>query len=617
MGRISRVSGSRALIWRLVLADLRHEWLLSLCMILAIASILTPLLILFGLKYGTIETFRHRLLENPKNREMRPLTSRSYEQSWFTEVAGWPGVAFVVPYTRQMSASLDAYADSSSATPVSLDIIPSGPGDAWLEVSGLPIPAEGQAILSASAAEALGGDRSGRKLKVAAKKIVGSKVEQAETELDIIGVFQEGGPENRAVFTSLAFLEKVEAYKDGQSVPELGWPGVQPLARPVFTAALLRSAEKLDPIMEYKTINNTGFVSINPVDRERASALIGRSVDSEAFYYFLETKGEPARIDNVLALAGLFRGLGAEIHPLAESLRVTLSDSDGEMELGLVPAAALDVSGAPGAYGSLSLEAPSSAWLKIGVAPGWWPAGEAALTFTGRAGTLTFPVTVTEAPDITAPGTASAPLMLLGLLAQADRRALTWQPENQSLLLGRRSYAGFRLYAATLEDVAPLQKKFAEEGLAVAAETARIEEMKRLDQYLTLIFWLITLGAMVGAAASLLSNVYASLERKRRELGVLRLLGVSGSAFLRFPLYSSVLLTTGGFLSSWLLFTGLSSVINRLFSEHLRGGESLCRLTPEHAASALGLSLGLAAAAGIAAALRAARIEPSEALRDE
>ncbi|MDR2725205.1 MAG: hypothetical protein LBC90_03890, partial [Candidatus Adiutrix sp.] len=64
MGRVSRVSGSRALIWRLVLADLRHEWLLSLCMILAIASILTPLLILLGLKYGTIETFRHRLLEN-------------------------------------------------------------------------------------------------------------------------------------------------------------------------------------------------------------------------------------------------------------------------------------------------------------------------------------------------------------------------------------------------------------------------------------------------------------------------------------------------------------------------------------------------------------------------
>ena len=608
--------GRGALIWRLVLADLRHERLLSLCMVLAIAAILTPLLILFGLKFGTIETFRHRLLEDPKNREIRPLTSRAYEQSWFSEVAGWPGVAFVIPYTRQMSASLDAYPDQALAAPVSLDIIPTGPGDVWLEASDLPVPAEGQAVLSSAAARALGGKPE--KLRVAVKKLLGTKVEQAETELEIIGVFTEGGPESRAIFTSLAFLEKVEAYRDGQAVPELGWPGARPLARPVFTSALLRPAEKLDPIMEFKTINNTGFVAINQVDRERAMALLGRSDVPEGAYYLLETKGEPARADNLLALAGLFRGMGAEIYPLAESLEVTLSGPAGEMRLTLVPAAALDAAGKnPQAPGSLNPEAPPSAWLKLGAAPGWWPAGEARLTFEGRAGSLSFPVMAEESPDITDATTAAAPLTLLGTLAQADRRPLTFQPESRSFLLGRRAYAGFRLYAAALEDVAPLQARFEEEGLTVAAETARIEEMKRLDRYLTLIFWLITIGALVGAAASLLSNVYASLERKRRELGVLRLLGVSGFAFLRYPVYSSILLTIGGFLSSWLLFSGLSALINHLFNEHLKAGESLCRLTPEHLVSAFGISLAIAAASGVAAAIRAARIEPSEALRDE
>ncbi|MDR2945935.1 MAG: ABC transporter permease, partial [Candidatus Adiutrix sp.] len=259
----ARKSGRKpfALIWRLVLADLRHEWLLSLCMILAIASILAPLLILFGLKFGTIETFRYRLLEDPKNREMRPLTSRPYEQDWFADVRAWPGVAFVIPYTRQMSAGLDAYPDSSAAAPVNLDVIPSGPGDVWLATFRLPIPGEGQAVLSAPAAEALGA-APGAKLRVAVKKILGSKIEQAETTLDIVGVFQDGGPERPAIFTTLPFLEQVEAYKDGRAVPELGWPGVQPLARPVFTAALLRSPEKLGPVMEYRTINNTGFVAV-------------------------------------------------------------------------------------------------------------------------------------------------------------------------------------------------------------------------------------------------------------------------------------------------------------------------------------------------------------------
>ena len=607
-----------AIIWRLVLADLRHERLLSLCMILAMASILTPLLLLFGLKFGTIETFRQRLLENPKNREIRPLTNRVYPHSWFSEVAAWPGVAFVIPYTRQMSASLDAYPGPPPAAPFSLDIIPTWPGDAWLESSGLPVPAEGQAVLSAAAARDLAAG-PGMKLRVGIKKILGTSVEQAETELEIISVFTEGGPETRAIFTPLGFLEKVEAYRDGQAVPELGWPGDRPLARPIFTSALIQSTEKLDPVMEFKTINNTGFVAVNQVDREKASTLLGRPVASEGvYYYLLETKGEPARTDNLLALVNLFRGWETEIYPLAESLEVTLSGSAGEMKLTLVPAAPLDVAEEKSeAPGSLSPEALSSAWLKVGVATGLWPSGEASLTFNGKAGTLSFPVMVEESSDIADTATASVPLTLLGILARANRRPLTFQPESGAFLLGRRAYAGFRLYAATLEDVAPLQKQFMEEGLTVAAETARIEEVKRLDQYLTLIFWLITVGAIVGGAASILSNVYAGIERKRRELGVLRLLGVSGFAFLRYPLYSSILLTAGGFFSSCLLFNVLSSIINRLFSEHLREGESLCRLTSEHMISALSLSLVIAAAAGILAAMRAAKIEPSEALRDE
>ncbi|MDR2946643.1 MAG: hypothetical protein LBV79_07865, partial [Candidatus Adiutrix sp.] len=378
--------------------------------------------------------------------------------------------------------------------------------------------------------------------------------------------------------------------------------------------ALLRAPEKLDPVTEYKTINNTGFVAVKPVDAARASALLGRAAGPGA-YYLLETKGEPARADNLLALADIFRGLEAAVYPLqAEPLTVTLSNASGSQKFRLVPETALD---AARKGGSFDPDLPPAAWQKVSVAPGQWPVGGTLLTFTGTNGSLSFPVTVEETAALEDAEAAAAPLTLLGLLAQAERRALTWEPETRSLLLGRRSYAGFRLYAATLEDVAPLQKKFADTGLTVAAETARIEEVKRLDRYLTLIFWLISAGAIVGATASLLSNIYAGLERKRRELGVLRLLGVSGFAFLRFPLYSSVLLTAGGFFSSWLMFAALSAVINHLFRDQLRAGESLCRLAWEHAAAALAVSLAVAAAAGLAAALRAARIEPSEALRDE
>ncbi|MDR0882727.1 MAG: ABC transporter permease [Candidatus Adiutrix sp.] len=360
--------------------------------------------------------------------------------------------------------------------------------------------------------------------------------------------------------------------------------------------------------MEFRLINNTGFTAQTMVDRAKASELVGRELP-EAHYYLLSTKGEPARLDNLRTVSNLLRAGPTVFYPLAEGLTVTLrSDGSGGKEFQLVPAGPWTA--------EEPQEPPSRDWLKVQVAEPW-PTGPATLRFHNEESELLFPVTVERAPAATPPHLALAPTHLLGALAQASRRALTYEPIEQTFLLGRRAYAGFRLYARELEDVAALQKKLEATGLSVATEAARIEEIVKLDRYLNLIFWLIAAGTVVGGAASLLSNIYAGLERKRRELGVLRLLGLSGFAFLRFPLYSSIILTSSGFAVSLGLFTGLSLTINRLFQEHLRPGESLCRLAPEHLLAALALCLLISSAAGLTAAIRAARIEPAEALRDE
>ncbi|MDR0882371.1 MAG: hypothetical protein LBP55_07495, partial [Candidatus Adiutrix sp.] len=235
------------LVWRLVFSDLGHEKLLSLCMVLAVASIMAPLLLLFGLKFGTIETLQHRLLEDPRNREIRPLTSRAYSQAWFADLASWPEVAFVVPYTRQISASLDAYHADPLAPPVTLEIVPTGPGDPWLTAYNLPIPARGGAVLSKAAAEALGLGL-GDSFIAAAKRLQGTAVERADASLTVTGVFENGGPVTKSIFVPLSFLEDIERYKDGQGVPDLGWPGARPLARPVFNSLLIQSSQALDAV---------------------------------------------------------------------------------------------------------------------------------------------------------------------------------------------------------------------------------------------------------------------------------------------------------------------------------------------------------------------------------
>ena len=66
------------IVWRLSGTDLQHEWLLTGCLIMAVAAVLSPLLLIFGLKYGTIDTLRTRLVQDPRNREIRPMASQAF-----------------------------------------------------------------------------------------------------------------------------------------------------------------------------------------------------------------------------------------------------------------------------------------------------------------------------------------------------------------------------------------------------------------------------------------------------------------------------------------------------------------------------------------------------------
>ena len=56
--------------------------------------------------------------------------------------------------------------------------------------------------------------------------------------------------------------------------------------------------------------------------------------------------------------------------------------------------------------------------------------------------------------------------------------------------------------------------------------------------------------------------------------------------------------------------------INKLFSASVTGMEQVCLLLPEHFALAFAAVSGLALLAALAPALRAARVEPSEVIRE-
>jgi len=167
------------------------------------------------------------------------------------------------------------------------------------------------------------------------------------------------------------------------------------------------------------------------------------------------------------------------------------------------------------------------------------------------------------------------------------------------------------------DEVDGLRRHFEEAGLPVATQADRIRDVQELNRYLTLIFWVIAIAAAAGGIATLAASLYASVERKRRDIGVLRLLGLSRLLLFRFPIYQGMLLSLGGLLVAFTFFFSLAGLINSLFGVMMRQGEHLCTLAWQHLAWIALTIFVIAILAATGAAWRVTRLEPVEALRDE
>jgi len=212
-------------IIRLSLKDYFHERLLSVCAVLGLAAVLAPLLLLFGVKSGIINTMADRLIEDPRNREVTPIGSGRYGEDWFSMAAKRPGVAFVIPQTRSIAASMVLYnGEGKKPHSVVVDLIPTGEGDPLLEKWGRVPKNETSVALSNTAA---------RKLNVAAGQEVIGRVgrsvagikEQVTIRLKVAAVLPIEAFPREAAFVRLGLLEATEDYRDGRGTEAFGWPG--------------------------------------------------------------------------------------------------------------------------------------------------------------------------------------------------------------------------------------------------------------------------------------------------------------------------------------------------------------------------------------------------------
>jgi putative ABC transport system permease protein len=382
---------------------------MSGCFVLALAAVLAPMMVLFGLKFGIVTSMVDKLVEDPRNREIRSVGSGRFHEAWFDALRSRADVAFVVPRTRTISATMKLYKPEAGRI-VSVELIPSTHGDPLLVNVGAAPEGLNKILLSSSAAQ---------KLEVSVGDIIegslarrfGGRNERQTLNLEVVGIAEPAAFPREAAFVTVQLAVVAEEYRDGRAVPALGWSGAEPAS-------------------------------------------------------------------------------------------------------------------------------------------------------------------------------------------------------NQ------RSFPGYRLYARSIYDVAQLSEEFAAQGLEVRTSAADIDIVQSMERNLSVIFWIIALVGLIGFSVSLGASLWANVDRKRRELSVLRLVGFNTGSIVWFPVLHAFFTGLMGWILAGFIYLGVQQSINQLFLSQLARVHSICRLLPEHFLIALGITLGSAVLAAALAGYRASLIEPSEGLRE-
>jgi len=396
-------------IFKLALTDYFYEWQMSSCFVLALAAVLAPMMILFALKFGIVGSMVEQLIEDPRNREIRPVGSGHYNLEWFDAVRAKAEVTFIIPRTRSLAATMQLKSDAATRI-IPTELIPTAEKEP-LFYKDVAIPTGlHQIVLSESAA---------RKLKVGVGDQVDGSLnrryngqnERVHIKLTVVGITHLAAFARDGAFVPLDLIVATEDFLDGRAVSSMGWQGDPPL------------------------------------------------------------KSE-------------------------------------------------------------------------------------------------------------------------------------------------RSFPGFRLYADSIDNVAALRDGLIASGIEVRTRAADIDIVQTMEKRLNAVFWFVAVIGLTGFSFSLGANLWANVDRKKKELSVLRLVGFRTSDIVWFPVLQALLTGLFGWAMASVIYLGVETSINRMLITQVEDNNPVCQLLPLHFGIALVFTVGAAVVAAALGGYRAARIQPSDGLRE-
>lgn len=171
---------------------------------------------------------------------------------------------------------------------------------------------------------------------------------------------------------------------------------------------------------------------------------------------------------------------------------------------------------------------------------------------------------------------------------------------DAALSAPRKTFASFRLYAASIFDVLHLRDAMEARGVSVRARGDEIETVLQLDRALDWLFVVIASVAGGGFWLSLAASLRSNVERLRETLSMFRLLGASRTTRFLFPMAQSALIVLAGAGMALLAYAVIAWLVDSR-ADGLTGGGSVMSLGPAAMLEVAGvLTVGGALAAAFA-----------------
>lgn len=586
---------------RMAIAELRNEWLFSFGVALAVCSVLTPIMLLWGAKTGVVDSLRTRLLKDPRTRELISIENEAIPASWFESMRHEPGVEFIVPCVRMISLYGHASSKGSPGNRVEVSLLPTAPGDPLGE-----LPASADAPILNNPVHCTVSSMLAEDLSLTKGSQIVIEQSRVENEINVTASFRavvhkvlsSAESHSRAVYLPLFVTEMIEDYKDGREVNVFGWKngGAPRLERydavriypedssnwPKFLNASDSIARqlRLDAPVKIQTGGRDCLEFRSETNSVSADDLDGLLRDVVPFDPIINLHIEPvnARMQGGASPGQEFALTSSDdewhdINSLVKqrSHTTTPSHSDNVAEFSVISQ--------KGGQSRLVLE---------------WPEGKA---FKG--------------------GVIKVDSRTAGAVGAAHRTSIEYSGRCNYLRPLRTEYLGFRLYARRLEDVKSLRILCAKSNIATSTQEDRISQVISLDQGLGRLFMFIAIAGLLGGVGTLMASLYLSIERSKRQFAVLQIIGIPTVCVLFSTMLQGLFVVMAGAATSFVLCLCGASLLQKALGKGLQSGDKVCSLGWSHWSLAIEVVAACAILASIIAARRLRIEDPAVIARSE